>query len=268
VTPADLLRDIAEYPNSYAPLGPHDERIETDRYTLCMGAGPWNTVQRQHLPADALDEALDEVRSHLRARGRGSTQWEVGSAAEPPDLVDRLLQRGLIRDKEPFAAALVLHREPPAAPAGVQARRVETLEEFVAANDVQRIAFGAPPSGAEDRERLEESWRTSPGMTHAVWMDGAIVGAGRSMPVEQGLLLFGGATLPEARGRGAYRALIRARWEEAVGRGAPALFTQAGAMSRPILEKLRFEQVGHVHLLLDEFGNSGSGENSRQPGLL
>jgi hypothetical protein len=34
------------------------------------------------------------------------------------------------------------------------------------------------------------------------------------------------------------------------------------------LEKLRFEQVGHVHLLLDEFGNSGSGENSRQPGLL
>jgi hypothetical protein len=99
-------------------------------------------------------------------------------------------------------------------------------------------------------------------------MDGAIVGAGRSMPVEQGLLLFGGATLPEARGRGAYRALIRARWEEAVGRGAAALFTQAGAMSRPILEKLRFEQVGHVHLLLDEFGNSGSGENSRQPGLL
>jgi hypothetical protein len=30
--------------------------------------------------------------------------------------------------------------------------------------------------------------------------------------------------------------------------------TQAGAMSRPILERLGFEPVGHVHMLLDEFG--------------
>jgi hypothetical protein len=32
-----VLREIAEYPNSFGPLGPTDERIETDRYTLCMG---------------------------------------------------------------------------------------------------------------------------------------------------------------------------------------------------------------------------------------
>jgi hypothetical protein len=30
--------------------------------------------------------------------------------------------------------------------------------------------------------------------------------------------------------------------------------TQAGAMSRPILERLGFKPVGHVHMLLDNFG--------------
>ena len=43
-----VLREIAEYPNSFGPLGPKDERIETDRYTLCMGSGKaWDTAQRQ-----------------------------------------------------------------------------------------------------------------------------------------------------------------------------------------------------------------------------
>ena len=71
-----------------------------------------------------------------------------------------------------------------------------------------------------------------------------------------GLLLYGGATVPRARGRGAYRALIRARWDDAVSGGSPALITQGGSMSRPILERLGFEPVGHVHMLVDDFGPS------------
>ena len=50
---------------------------------------------------------------------------------------------------------------------------------------------------------------------------------------ERGAALFGGSTLPEARGRGAYRALVAARWDDAVARGTPVLVTQAGPMSRP-----------------------------------
>src|SRR5919198_2999401 len=101
-----LVREIAEYPNSFGPLGPSDERIMTDRYTLCIGRGKtWNTVQRQHLRVEEIDDAIEEVRSLLRARGRSRTQWEVGSSAEPHDLVDRLRERGLVRDKEPYAVA-------------------------------------------------------------------------------------------------------------------------------------------------------------------
>ena len=60
------------------------------------------------------------------------------------------------------------------------------------------------------------------------------------------MTLFGGATLPEARGRGAYRALVAARWEDAVARGTPVLVTQAGAMSRPILARLGFREVCEI----------------------
>jgi len=88
---------------------------------------------------------------------------------------------------------------------------------------------------------------------HAVWMDGELVSAGTAAPVSEGLLLYGGATAPHARGRGAYRALLRARWDEATARGTPALITQGGAMSRPILERAGFAPVGHIHILLDEF---------------
>jgi hypothetical protein len=252
----NLLRDIAEYPNSYGPLGPKDERIETHRYTLCMGTGRrWNTVQRQHFTAAEVDDVLQEVRSLLRDRGRDSTQWEVGSAAEPRELVDLLLQRGLHEDKEPFAVAVVLTTEPPAASPDIAVRRVETLEEYVAAKRVQNEAFGASPEeAAEHLDVLAERWRDSATILHAAWLEGKIVSAGTCALTPHGILLYGGATLPRARGCGAYRAVIRARWDEAVARGTPALFTQAGAMSRATLERLGFERVGHVHILLDEFG--------------
>jgi hypothetical protein len=69
---------------------------------------------------------VDEVRSLLRARGRGKTQWEVGSRAEPLDLVELLLARGLVPDKDPYAVALVLTEAPPPPAPGIVARRVET----------------------------------------------------------------------------------------------------------------------------------------------
>ena len=250
-----MLREIAEYPNSFGPLGPRDERIDTGRYTLCLGMGlTWNTVQRQRFPLEELDEVLAEVREALRQRGRPRTQWEVGSSA-PAGLVDALLKRGLQRDKDPYAVALVLTREPPAANEGLVARRVETFEEFAAANAVQWEAFGLTEAElAEAVALLPERFREAVNVMHAVWLDGELVCAGTSAPTTRGLLLYGGATLSRARGRGAYRALLRARWDEAVTRGTPAVLTQGGSMSRPILERLGFERVGEVHMLIDDFG--------------
>ena len=249
-----MLREIAEYPNSFGPLAQGDERIETNRYTLCVGAAStWNTVQRQRFPLEQVDEVLAEVRGELRARGRTQTQWEVGSSA-PPGLVDALLERGLVPDDDPYDVALVLTREPPPVAPAFTARRVETLEELEASARVQWEAFGTPPEQVEEARRLlPERFRDSPHVRHSVWLDGEIVCTGTATPTEHGLLLYGGATAAHARGRGAYRALIRARWDDAVALGTPALITQGGSMSRPILERLGFERVGEVNMLLDVF---------------
>ncbi|HEY5437160.1 MAG TPA: hypothetical protein VIK13_18170 [Candidatus Limnocylindrales bacterium] len=250
-----MLREVAEYPNSFGPLGPRDEGIDTGRYTLCLGMGTtWTTVQRQRFPLNELDEVLAEVRAALRQRGRTRTQWEVGSSA-PAGLVDALLARGLVRDTDPYAVALVLRREPPAAGEGLVGRRAETFQEYAAANAVQWEAFAMSEAEiAEARGLLAERFRETVNLMHAVWLDGELVCAGTSAPTGHGLLLYGGATVARARGRGAYRALVRARWDDAVALGTPALITQGGGVSRPILERLGFERVGEVHMLLDDFG--------------
>jgi GNAT superfamily N-acetyltransferase len=252
-----MLRDVAEYPNSFGPLGPNSERLETGRYTLCLGEGStWNTVQRQRFALEELDEVLAEVRVALRERGRTRTQWEIGSTA-PSGLVDALLERGLVKDGDGYAVALVLTNEPPPVATGLEARRIETFEDYAAANAVQWEAFEAPPDElAEGKALLVQRYRETVNVMHGVWLDGELVCAGTAAPSEHGLLLYGGATVPRARGRGAYRALIRARWDEAVALGTPALITQGGTMSRPILERLGFERVGEVHMLLDDLGSA------------
>ena len=266
-----MLRELAEYPNSFVELAEGSERIETDRFTLCLsqrGA----TVQRQRFTEPELGDVIDEVRGLLRDRGRTGSQWEIGSQATPAGLADTLQARGFKRDDEPWALALAL-TEPSAAlrgPGGdgLRAAQVVTAEDYVAACAVQDIAFGTPPEQvaaqrqtrlrefeAINRSRGERSWAEMAQMLHAVWAGERIVCAGTCSRTRLGLALFGGATLPEFRGRGAYRALIAHRWRVAAGDSPdrPALVTQAGAMSRPILAALGFVSVGRVEMLVDDF---------------
>jgi hypothetical protein len=60
--------------------------------------------------------------------------------------------------------------------------------------------------------------------------------------------------LPAYCGRRIYRALVRARWDEAVRRRAPILVTQAGALSRPILKRVGFKTIGAIQKLEDRVG--------------
>lgn len=254
-----MLREAAEYPNSFVDLLPGQERVDTGRYTLCLERSPLAaSVQRQRFGADEVDDVLAEVRAQLRARGRGITQWEIGSAAQPTGLAEMLLERGLALDDDPVAIALVLTTPPPAPEPGLGVKRVESLDEYVAAKEVQIAAFEPSPERvASQRARMREDWEAGPRLMHAVWLEGEIVGAGSCAPTPYGLALFGGATRPEARGRGAYRALLHERWQEARRRGLPALLTQGGSMSRPILERMGFAAVGRIDMLIDAFVIAG-----------
>jgi GNAT superfamily N-acetyltransferase len=254
----DRLRSIAENANTHQPLATGHERIENERFVLWMGIRSepaWNVVQRLRLASATIDATIAEVHDVLTARGRSECSWEVGSSATPPDLVDQLRRRGMEDDDDPDVIGMVLRAEPPPV-AGIEGREVRSLEEFREANAVAFTAFGSIPPSDEARERARYEEEVAAGIqrTFVAVLDGRIVGAGTSTYLDGAVTLNGGSVLPEARGRGAYRALIRARWEDAAARGTPALVTQAGRMSAPILRRLGFEEIARIRILVDRFG--------------
>lgn len=59
----------------------------------------------------------------------------------------------------------------------------------------------------------------------------------------RGAMINGGSVRPKFRGQGVYRALVVKRLEMARQAGVAGLVVQAGAMSKPILERLGFQPV-------------------------
>jgi hypothetical protein len=249
----DPILELAENANSYTPLGPTEERDFTDRYVLWMGRGDepgWNVAQRFRLQAGEVESVRDEIHARLRAKGRTGCTWEVGTHATPGDLVDRLLAVGLVDDQPTALAIGMVLTEPPAqGPVDVEVRRAQSPEEHLAGDQIAAVAFGGPvPTEARPREEDPNN------VVYLAYADGKAIARASGSFGEHGVTLFGGATLPEARGHGAYRALVAARWEDAVARDTPILVTQAGPMSRPILARLGFREVCEIRILLDEFG--------------
>jgi hypothetical protein len=249
----DPILELAENANSYTPLGPTDERDFNDRYVLWMGRGDepgWNVAQRFRLAADEVESVREEIHARLRAKGRKACTWEVGTHATPADLVDRLLALGLVDDEPtPLAVGMVLTEPPSQASAGVEVRRAETYDEHLAASRIAAVAFGGPVPN-----EVTLPPRDPNNLVYLAYLDGEPVARGSASFSAHGVTLFGGSTLPEARGRGAYRALVAARWEDAVVRGTPVLVTQASPMSRPILAQLGFRELCEIRILLDAFG--------------
>lgn len=154
--------------------------------------------------------------------------------------------------------AMVLDREPPPSPADVVLRRVETFEDYAAAWEVMFEGFGMPDEErVAIRPTLDERWAATaddPGRwSYLALVEGVPVAEGSVRRTVHGpLWLAGGVTLPPYRGRGIYRALVRARWDDAVRLGAGALVVIANVdTSYPILERLGFRAVGRVRLLAD-----------------
>lgn len=253
-----MIRDLAENPNVHQShaAGFELHRDPGGRFALFLapGSGPRDaTVQRVRVGAEEVRPLLEEVRGLLRERGRRGAEWELGESCTPPDLVERLRDLGLTPiEDDPVATGMVLRGAPAwDAPAGIVARRVESTEELAIAHGIQHEAFGAP--GEIDPERVERQFAREgvDGSTFVAWVDGRPAAAGYAAYTDFGLILFGGATLPAARGRGAYRALVAARAAEAADRGVSVVVTHAGQMSRPILERLGFEAVARIDRLLD-----------------
>ena len=209
-----------------------------------------------HVDAAELPALVDEVRQWVRP-GRTLTWW-LGPSSEPPDIHARLLSLGL---REP-ARGSVLHAlaclsPPPPAPAGTEVRRVSTLDEYAAFMRLQWEVFGKREKQRRWEElHLAELWdaerRAGMPVSFLAFLDGRVAGTGRSIYGPAGSFLVAGATAHWARRRGRYRALVCARWDDAVARGAPVLVTEAMPdTSLPILLGLGFQEVCVVRRLED-----------------
>lgn len=252
-----MLAALAEDPDFFIepPEGSH--RVVDERFCLVIGPHRrWAGVSRLRLPPRAEDLSSTVAEIHEIASGIEQVVWNVGSSATPEGLPDTLRQLGLHAPEPPMdavCAGMALDHEPPGVD-GVEVRRIQTFEEHLAGLDVMLAAAAWTERAASDeRARAKETFERRQrrgGYQWLAWVEGRAVSFGLADPTPAGLVLAGGSTLPEARGRGCYRALVRARWDEAVRLGTPGLAVQAQyGTSAPILRRLGFSEVAAIHTL-------------------
>jgi predicted GNAT family acetyltransferase len=194
-------------------------------------------------------EDLDDLIERTVAYFAGIAQveefeWKSRGHDHPADLDTRLQAAGLVPEEVETvmvgeAATLAVEVE---LPPEVVIRRVDQLPEpertevIAAASAMQRDVFGGGRSTEEviarlDRMGDEQFWIAEAAHT--------VVCAGRLSRVAGSEFagLWGGATDPEWRGKGIYRALTAARASAAVATGVRYLHSDCTAMSRLILER-------------------------------
>ncbi len=249
------LREYAETPDRFAPIpaGASVTRFADER--ICVIQGPtWAGISGLQLREEELDEVIELVRELVPAEKR--TVWWIGPSAKPGNIVDLLEARGFRPAEDgPEVRALALTAPPPGPEPGIEVRRVETYDDFIASREVQWDAFEIPEKRREQqREHLrtdfDESVEHGTPVGFLASLDGRPGATGLAIPSDRGVFLIAGSTALWARGRGLYRALVRARWDYAVERGTPALVTEALVdTSYPILQRLGFAEVCTIRRL-------------------
>jgi GNAT superfamily N-acetyltransferase len=251
---SSVLRQFAEAPDRYTDTSPDVERYADERVCIVQGA-TWAAVSDIH--TDDVEALVAQVREIVPAAK--SPIWWVGPSCEPADLYERLQALGFTTptDRADWLYAMASETEPPESD-GAEVRRVATFEEFETAMNVMWDAFGTPQErrDAEQphlRASFEAQQTAGVPATFLAYVDGSPAGIARSVYSPRGVFLIAGAVLPEQRGRGVYRALVRARWDDAVERGTPGMITEAMPdTSYPILKRLGFEEVCVIRRLQDD----------------
>lgn len=175
--------------------------------------------------------------------GLESFEWKTRGHDAVPGLHDVLVAAGFVAEEVEtvmVGEASALAVDVPL-PSGVAVRRVDQAPDratlLPAVSALQEEVFGRGSGGDDLLERVERS-----GGLCEVWVaenEDGFVSAGRLEVVDGTDFagLWGGATLPQWRGQGIYRALTAARARSALDRGVRWIHSDCSAMSRPILER-------------------------------
>jgi GNAT superfamily N-acetyltransferase len=253
---SDELRAFAQNPDRYTWVSADVERYADDRMCIVQGT-VWAGISGVRVSAAEVEPLLAEVRERVPAEK--AQAWWLDPDTQPPDLYERLLALGLgePNDHSGLLHALACVTPPPPGPGDVTVRRVDSYEEHLTAVGVMWEAFGTTEERREQqrphlRQEYDAAREAGVPITFLARLDGRPAGVGRSIYSDRGVFLIAGAVEEWARGRGVYRSLVRARWDDAVARNTPALVTEAmPETSYPILKGLGFEDVCVIRRLED-----------------
>jgi hypothetical protein len=252
----DDLRRLATSPDRYTRISGDVTRTIDDRYCLIQG-NTWAGVSDVRVAESEVERLVAEIRDRVPAQK--TLVWWLNPETTPVDLPERLETLGfrIPDDRAGILYALACATQPPEAPAEVSVRRVESFDDHLASAEVMWEAFRTPKARRQAqrqhlRSEFEAAREAGVPVTFLAELDGRPAGVGRSIYSDLGVFLIAGAVAEWARGRGVYRALVRARWDDAAARGTPGLVTEAVPdTSYPILKRLGFVDVCTIRRLED-----------------
>jgi len=234
----EQLRTDAETPSAIAVsrLGP------LRLVTFAGGRGFITYRDLGGVDAAAIRSLVDGAVAHFDARPEiDRVEWKTRGHDIAPGLHDALIATGFVPDEREtimIGEAAALAVDVPL-PVGVTLRRMTAEPDVRALSAMQDAAFGDPVSD-DMADALLRRLALDDGME--LWAGesgGQIVSAGRLEPVRDSDFagIWGGATLPEWRGRGIYSALTAARARSAIALGKTLIHSDSTDFSRPILER-------------------------------
>ena len=232
------LRTDAETPGavSVSKLGP------LRLVTFAGGRGFITYADLGGADADAIFATVGQALAYFRADPSvGKVEWKTRGHDHAPGLHEALLAHGFTPD-EPESIMIGDARSlavDVALPDGVTLRQVTEEPDLRAMLAMQDEVFG---NGHGDEMLDGLLRRLVRGDEIELWVaeaDGTIVSAGRIDPVPGTDFagIWGGATRPEWRGRGIYRALTAERARSALRMGKKYINSDSTEFSRPILER-------------------------------
>jgi GNAT superfamily N-acetyltransferase len=222
------------------------EPAERDALTTLVVGDGWSGVVWSRLDESTADAAVTKFVARL-LEFDGHAEWKLYGYDRPDDLAERLVAAGLEpQDEETVVVAELRELDLDAPlPVGVEMRVVGDEEAVAVWVEVNELAFGES-YGDVGRLLLRA-------LEHERPRDLGVIAYAGGEPVATGRIefnersefasLWGGATLPQWRGRGIYRATVLERALLAHERGYRFLQVDALPTSRPILERLGFVQL-------------------------
>ncbi|WP_124728242.1 GNAT family N-acetyltransferase [Staphylospora marina] len=171
-------------------------------------------------------------------------EWKVYSYDRPPHLKELLRREGFTVGEPEALMIIKLDERHPLLTRELSSRVREITDEqgirdIVALEDA---VWGESHAGLGERLWRDKREHPDSLYLYGVFEEDRLVSAAW-MYLEQNssfASLWGGATLPEFRGKGGYSDLLAIRARKAYEKGHPFLMVDASPMSRPILEKHGF----------------------------